>query len=981
VNLQITSHHKIPDMKKKTTLFLLAFLFVSFFTSAQKIYKFDTVPGDPLKVRIYTLDNGLKVYMTVYKDAPRIQTAIAVRTGSKNDPHDNTGLSHYLEHMMFKGTEHFGTIDYGSEKPYLDAIENDFEIYKKTRDTVQRKKTYHEIDSLSGVASKFAIANEYDKLLEVIGAKGTNAYTSFEQTVYVNDIPANKVQPWLEIEFDRFKDPVFRLFHTELETVYEEKNMSLDRDDDKIEEALLSGLFQKNTYGTQTTLGSVEHLKNPSLKSLREYYNSRYLPNNMAILMSGDFDPSVVIAEIDALFGQLPSKPLTPYVPAIEDPIISPIVKEVYGPDAESVTFGYRLGGADTRDADLLKIFDMIMSNSQAGLIDLNLNQAQTVLEAGSYGYTLKDYSMNVFYGRAKDGQSLDDVRNLIMEQIERVKRGEFPDWLIPAIINDIKLSNILGSETNSGRVAGMTTGFVQEIPRSKQVQSVERFSKITKQDVMEFAKANYRNNYVIVYKRNGADKSVAKVSKPQISPVSLNRDEESAFLKKILSEPTQPIQPVFLDYSRDLQTLKTRTSVPVVFCPNRENKTFSMYYYFKMGTNTNKAISVALDYLKYLGTSKFSPSQVQEEFYKLGCSFDVSTDKDELWVTLTGLDENMPKATALLEELLSDVQPSPEPYRNLVKDIIKKREDDKLSKSSILWSGMYNFGIYGKKSPFTNIYTETELNDLKPETLVSMIRDLTSYQHEILYYGPENPQQLINTLNELHRVPAVLKPVPSEKKFEQQPTEGTKVFTVDYEMKQAEILMLSRSSVFDVSMIPVTRLFNEYYGGSMNSIVFQEIRESKGLAYSAYAGYRPPAQKDEHFYLFSYIGTQNDKLPEAMKAMMGLFNELPKSEKALNTSKEAIISKIRTERITKSNILFNYINAGKLGLTYDVRKDIFEKVPSMTFEDLKNFHDKYIRNQNFNIMVMGKKGELNLDELKKYGAIQSLSLTDIFGY
>jgi len=241
-------------LTKIMAMFVTVLLLTAITVSGQKVYKCDTVPGDPLKIRIYTLSNGLKVYMSVYKDAPRIQTAIAVKTGSKNDPHDNTGLSHYLEHMMFKGTEEFGTKDYSQEKPLLDQIENEFEIYRKTTDSLQRKQIYHVIDSISGVASKFAIANEYDKLLSTIGAKGTNAFTSFEETVYVNDIPSNKIKPWLDIEFDRFKDPVFRLFHTELETVYEEKNIGLDNDDEKVFEAMFSGLFQKHTYGTQTTI-------------------------------------------------------------------------------------------------------------------------------------------------------------------------------------------------------------------------------------------------------------------------------------------------------------------------------------------------------------------------------------------------------------------------------------------------------------------------------------------------------------------------------------------------------------------------------------------------------------------------------------------------------------------------------------------------------------------------------------------------------
>jgi predicted Zn-dependent peptidase len=960
-------------------LFALAFSFSV--QAGQKPYKYDSVPGDPLKARIYTLNNGLKVYLTVYKDAPRIQTAIAVRTGSKNDPSDNTGMSHYLEHIMFKGTDEFGTRDFVKEKALLDQIEYKFEVYKKTLDTLQRKKIYHEIDSLSGVAATYAIANEYDKLLSVIGAKGTNAFTSFEETVYINDIPSNKTNQWLEIERERFQDPVFRLFHTELETVYEEKNMSLDNDDDKIFDELFSGLFQKNTYGTQTTLGTVEHLKNPSLVSLRNYFASKYVPNNMAIVLSGDFNPDEMIKLVDATFGQLASKPVTPYVPAKEDPITKPIVKEVLGPDAESVTIGYRLGGVDTKDADLVTMCNMVLSNSKAGLLDLNLNQAQKVLEASAFSYVLKDYSVNVFSGKAKEGQSLEEVKDLIMSQIGLVRKGEFPDWLIPAIINDFKLAEIKKYENNFGRTMELVDEFVKELPHADIVNNVNRLSKITKKDVIDFANKNYGDNYVIVYKRNGQAKETAKIQKPQITPVTMNRDEESAFLKKIMSEPGTLIEPVFLDYAKDIKKFNIKSNLPVLYKENTENETFSLYYFFEMGTNSNRELGIALDYLKYLGTSKYSPNQIQEEFYKLGCSFSVNSSDVDVWVSLSGLSENMAKSVSLFEHLLSTALPNDQALKNLVADLKKRRDDDKLSKQTILWSAMYNYGVYGEKSPYTHILSSSELDALKAGDLVALIKGLNGYNHKVLYYGPDKTDKLTLLMDQEHQVPAVLKPVPTAVMFEQKPTDANKVYTVDYDMKQAEIIMLSKSDKYDKTVVPVVRLFNEYFGGSMNSIVFQEIRESKGLAYSAYAGYRPPQQPYQNYYLFSYIGTQIDKLPEAMKAMVGLFNNMPESEKALNSSREAIINKIRTERITKSQVLFNYINAMKFGLTYDIRKDVFEKVPMMTFADLKVFQQKCIKDKNFTIMVLGKKSELDMKTLSSYGPVNSLELKDVFGY
>jgi len=973
-------------MKKPIPQFAIALLFFVLLINTssqagQKQYKYDTVQGDPLKARIYTLNNGLKVYLTVYKDAPRIQTAIAVRTGSKNDPSDNTGMSHYLEHIMFKGTDEFGTKDFVKEKVLLDQIEYKFEVYKKTTDSLQRRKIYHEIDSISGVAATYAIANEYDKLLSVIGAKGTNAFTSFEETVYINDIPSNKISQWLQIEQERFQDPVFRLFHTELETVYEEKNMSLDSDDDKVFEDLFSGLFQKNTYGTQTTIGTVEHLKNPSLTSLKNYFAARYVPNNMALVLSGDFNPDEVIKQVDATFGQLQSKPVTAYVPAIESPISRPIVKEVVGPDAESVTIGYRLGGADTKDADLVTLCNMVLSNNNAGLMDLNLNQAQKVLEANAFSYVLKDYSVNIFSGKAKEGQSLEEVKDLIMAQIGLVRKGEFPDWLIPAIINDLKLSEIKKFENNYGRTMELVDEFVKELPHSEVVNNINRLSKITKKDVVDFANKNYGENYVIVYKRNGEAKETIKVMKPQITPVTMNRDDESAFLKKIVAEPGKMIEPVFIDYDKDIKKFNLKNNIPVLYKENTENSTFSLYYFFEMGTNNNRELAIALDYLKYLGTSQYSPKQIQEEFYKLGCSFNVNSSDAEVWVSLNGLSENMSRSVVLFEQLLSDARQNEPALNNLVADIKKRREDDKLSKQTILWSALYNYGVYGEKSPFTNILSSAELDALRADDLLELISGLNGFQHKVLYYGPDNINSLTALLDKEHRTPANIKPVPTAANFEQKPTDISKVYMVDYDMKQAEIIMLSKSGKYDKTIIPVVRLFNEYFGGSMNSIVFQEIRESKGLAYSAWAGYRSPVQPYQNFYLFSYIGTQNDKLPESMKAMAGLFNDMPESEKALNSAREAIINKIRTERITKSQVLFNYINARKFGLTYDIRKDVFEKVPQMTFTDLRKFQQKFIKDKNFAIVVLGKKSELDVKTLSTYGQVNSLELKDVFGY
>ncbi|MCE3278380.1 MAG: peptidase domain protein [Bacteroidetes bacterium] len=958
----------------------LLFLVSSSVNAQTKTYKYESVADDPLNARIYKLDNGLTVYMTVYKNAPRIQTYIATRAGSKNDPKDATGLAHYLEHMVFKGTDKYGSKDYAKEKVELDKIEALYEVYRKTKDESKRKSIYHQIDSISGYASTFAIANEYDKMLSSIGAKGTNAYTWLEQTVYVNDIPSNQFEKWCTIEAERFRAPVLRLFHTELEAVYEEKNRGLDSDGDKAWEALFAGLFPTNTYGSQTTIGTIDHLKNPSLTEIKKYFNTYYVPNNMAICLSGDFDPDATIKIIDEKFNSWKNKPVPAYQPFIEPPITKHITKEIVGPDAENIMLGFRFPGINTKEADMLMLTAKILANGKAGLVDLNINQQQKALDAGAFDMEFKDYSALVMTGTPKEGQTLEQLQGLLLEQLEMIKKGNFPDWLLSAIITDTKLQQTKMYERNSARADAFVSAFITATPWNDAVNTINRLSKITKQDIINFANANFKDNYVAVFKRTGEDKSVQKVIKPEITPVSVNRDDQSEFVKNIINTPAKQIEPVFIDYNKDIRKLTAKNNIPVLYTHNSENKTFALYYIFDMGNNNDKKLGIAIDYLKYLGTDKLSAADVQQEFYKLGVNFGVYSGEDETWVTMGGLTENFEKATKLFEDLLTNAQANEEALKNLVSDYLKKREDAKLDKNEILYSALSAFGKYGKQSPYTYILSNEELKRLTSQDLLSVTKKLTSYEHDILYYGSNTEEEVISILNKHMNVPAKLLPVPAPFKFKE--TEpNTNVYVVDYDMKQAEIIMLSKGETYNKDNVPKIRMFNEYFGGGMSSIVFQEMRESKALAYSVFSNYTLADKKAEPNYVFAYIGTQADKLPEAMAGMMELINNMPDSKNNFLAAQESIIQSIRTERITKTGILFNYQNAKKLGLDYDIRKDIFSAVPKMTFADVKSFEEQNMKGKPYTILVLGKKDGLNIKTLEKYGKVSYLSLEDIFGY
>ena len=949
-------------------------------TSAGYTYK--SVAGDPLGARIYTLKNGLAVYLSVNKSEPRVQTMIAVRAGSKNDPSDATGLAHYLEHLLFKGTDKFGSLDYAKEEPYLNEIENLYEVYRGTRDDAQRAVIYHQIDSVSGVAAKWAIANEYDKMTGEMGAQGTNAFTSDEQTVYINDIPSNQIDKWLTIEAERYRHPVLRLFHTELEAVYEEKNRGLDNDNELSNETLMAALFWKHPYGQQTTIGTIEHLKNPSIKKIKEFYSKWYVPNNMAVVMAGDFDPDEVIKSIDQKFSVLQPKPLEAWNSPKEEPLRQPVTNEVYGPDAEFVEMGWRFPGANTHDADILQVMDMVLSNSSAGLMDLNLNQQQKVLSSNCSPQIMNDYSVHIFTGKPKEGQSLEDVQNLILGQIDLVKKGQFDASILPAIINDFTMQQLRQNEQNEGRAGAMMDAFIRHTDWGQSVAHIDALSKITKKDIVDFANKYYGNNFSVVFKRSGEHRNVVKVVKPPITPVEVNRTAQSDFLKTVMAMPTKPMQPRFLDYKKDITQTKLTSGIPVYYLHNDENQRFTMYYIVDMGKRNDKKLKYALSYLNYLGTDKLSGEDIKKKFFALGASFNVNAGEDEVYVSLTGLQKNFNESVQFFETLLANAKADEPALKEFVAGTIKARSDTKKNRNSILWSGLRNYAVYGPINPQTNDLTNAELQKLSSAELVDRIHTLTSYKHRVLYYGPATVAALTTSLDKLHKTPSVGHLIPKPVEYVHQPTTKNKVYFIDYDMAQAEVVMLSKGmESYDPTKAPLISLYNEYYGGSMASITFQTIRESKALAYSVWSAYQPGAKKDDPYYILAYVGSQADKSPESMSSMFELLRDMPRADKLFDQSKASLINTLSTERTTREDILMSYEHARKMGLDHDIRQDIFNQAPNLSFEQVADFQKQNISNHNYTVVVLGSKSKVDMKDLAKYGDVQELTLDQVFGY
>lgn len=969
-------------MKAFKVLALAVVSLLAFAACSTENSKYETVAGDPLGTKIYTLQNGLKVYMSVNKQEPRIQTFIAVRSGGKNDPADNTGLAHYLEHLMFKGTPSLGTTDYEAEKVILDQIEDLYEVYRTKTDEAERRALYHVIDSLSYEASKISIPNEYDKAMSIIGSTGSNASTSEDVTSYTENIPSNQIENWAKVQADRFKNMVIRGFHTELETVYEEYNMYMNVDSENAMYAMDSVLFKNHPYGTQTVLGTSDHLKNPSIKAIKKQKETMYVPNNCAICLSGDFDPDEMVAIIEKYFGDWQPNPNIPelkYKP--EEDITSPVTRHVYGTDAEFVMIGWRIPGQSTQESEIGSIVGEVMNNGMAGLIDLDINQQQKMLKASVSTDRRVDYGEFDLEGFPNKGQSMEEVRDLLLAEMAKLRAGDFNEDLIAAAVANQKLRQMRALESNGQRARQYVTSFIAKHNWADDVHKMERLEKITKADVVAWAnKYLGENSYCVVFKHLGANPKNQKIVAPAITPIATNRDKQSAFLTEIQNTEVQPIEPVFTNYETDLSKFNAKEGVEVLYKKNDINEVAQMNFIFDEGLLNDPALGMAADYVSYLGTKTNSAEKMALEMYKLACNFSFRVNTNTLQLSVSGLNENLGKAVDLVEDLMANAEANDEVLAQYKQSLLKSRTDSKFNQNACT-NALNNYVMYGPEYVKKTTMTDEQIMNITSEELLGKVKELLNKQHTVAYYGPSSEADVKSLLAEHHKVADKLEPL--TKLYAQKVLTTTpKVFIAPYKTRQFNYIQFTCDGAkYAPEDDAVVRLYNSYFGSGMNAIVFQEMREARALAYRARASLNTPTFTDDAYSFQATIGSQSDKLHIAVEAFDDIINNMPESQKAFDIAKASIDATLRTQRTTGMQVINNYLADRELGRTEPNAKFIYETAKNLTLQDVVAAQQKYVKNRTYIYGLLGDSNLLDLPYLRTMGPVEQISLETVFGY
>ncbi|MBP5573097.1 MAG: insulinase family protein [Bacteroidales bacterium] len=949
---------------KKTFLFLIALLFCGI-VSAQT----------GLKTKTYHLDNGLKVVLCENHDQPEIYGAVYVHAGSKNDPLDATGMAHYFEHIMFKGTDRIGTIDWEKEKVYLDSISMMYDQLHETTDPVARQAIQMKINALSIASTDYAIPNEVDVILTQMGGKGLNAGTSYDQTMYFNTFPSNQLSKWMDVYVERFRNPVFRLFQSELEAVYEEKNMYGDSPINAFQEYMFKETFGEHPYG-RPVIGYTEHLKNPQPAKMREFYNTYYVANNMTLILVGDFnieETEPMIAEKFGTWrkGELPKQP-TYTLPKFN----GPTVKEVRMTPIKMGALVFP--GIKNSDPDMLPLSMAcsIFFNGETGLAD-KLTLEGKLMGAVLMPLSLEDQGANLMLYIPKIlGQSHEEAEALVFECLDQLKKGEFSDDLFEAVRMDQLMGRLRATE-DLNKLANLFLEMEQTGQSYEEfLAETERIKTITKEEVVAIANKYFGNDYLDIRSKMGfPDKD--KVEKPNWKPLEAkNTNMKSDFAKRIEAEEVPEVTPQVIHFGSDVKITDLSDGFKLYSAVNPANDVFVLNFFFNYGTLDDPDLEIASEYLSLQGTETKPFQEFALELQKMGASIYTYPDENYFQVTITGFEADLEKLLELCHEKLYHASNDESQIKTMA-DGAKMGIQTQKEDASTWARAVRAYALYGDKSTYLDHSSIKEWSKRSGNEFLALIAKALQYDGYVTYSGNQFPKALVKSIQSHHILP--LKPLKGEEEVqvEQQYTEPQVFFAPNKKFRQSNIWFYVPGEKLSLEDEAMAGLFSKYFGTDMYSIVFQEIREFRSLGYTAYASYSYDDLERKPGYLYGFLGTQGDKTFDGIDAFSGLIKDMPERVEKFNASKEALLKSRASNYITFRNKPSSVRYWMWKGYDHDPRAEVTEVIRKAEFKDVMSFYNRMIKDRPVTIMMSGPKS-VSTKALSKYGKVTKLKYKQI---
>ena len=932
----------------------------------------------------YKLANGLTVMLWEDHDQPDVTGYVAVRAGAMDEPAEYTGLAHYLEHMLFKGTQRIGALDWEKEKPHYEEIIRLYDEYATTTDEAKRLELTKKINEESIEAAKYATVEDFFVLLDGIGATGVNAFTSYDMTCYHNSFPAASMYKWLTIFSDRLIDPVFRTFQAELENVFEEYNMYEDNPSTHVRKELMSKLYAGHPY-ERDVIGLPEHLKNPRLSKLIEFYNTWYVPNNMALIIVGDFDAEATKPMIEETFGRLQEKPL-PERPTYPKTSLAgnPKYKFKLG-YYPMVVWAY--DGVNMTDEDYLPlqfVVSLLNNSTDTGLLD-KLNIDGIVSSAGASIDARRDQgriliqAVPYYDANQQTYESNAATEKIVNAEINRLKTGDIPDWLIQTVKAEYAQNYKLAFESSDTKMDALVTSFIYGTPIDDIFTENDKIQALTKEDIQRIAKKYFDASYMTLAFDEG-DPKKNKLAKPAIKPLDLINSQETEYAKEFKALPQGELKQTFMDMN-DVKILEIDDNVKLHYATNPKNNIFSLDLIFGVGTEKLPMLEFVTSLMNRAGIMpNIDPQDFCRQLSELGGRCGYGVNSSYFYVSIIGDEEHLAEICQLVQ-------------RQMLMPKFDKRQFDAVKGSELSSrfvmsrmdglqaNALREYVLYDKESsyidvvPFMDIYYMDELK-LKVE-----FQNAIKYALDIHYCGQKPVEEVKDILTKNLPLQEGVMASTSPEIREKKTYDNTQVyFLANSNVQQATIYFYFNGKPYDKDQSVLFQAFNQYFSGGFTGIVLDEIREKRSMAYTASGSMSRGALPGKKASFMGYIGTQSDKAVEAINVFMSLLDSMPEYPERIESVKAALRQNAQISKPSFRSKTEAYYSWREMGYEMDPAKYNQEAINNLTFEQIKQFYEENIKGQPVSIIVMGDPKLIDQKALQaKYGKIVKVSKTRLF--
>ena len=948
-----------------------------------------------LHVEQFTLHNGLTVWVNIDHTQPKVFGAVVVKAGAKDCP--NSGIAHYLEHLLFKGTQQIGTIDYDKERPWLDSITRQYDALAHANDDGQRRAIQRNINALSMKAAQYAIPNEYSNLISRYGGTRLNAYTTFDETVFHNYFTPQYLRQWCELNAERLRDPVFRLFQGELEAVYEEKNMYADNllasTAEKVQQYALAG-----TPYAYPIIGATDSLKNPRLSEMYRFFKTYYVPENMGLILCGDLslcddstghgEPMSALRELlERTFGQLtPSgRPMKATPTAKLRDFTKTTAMHLKVPIPLVKASGYLWQAPTEHDSDYVAfqvMVSMLSNASKTGLID-SLNTSGKLFYAMGIdkGYNFKDFSAYGFglvprlpFGSRKKAE------RLCLEQVNKLKHGTFSDRQLSTEKLTLQRNMMLNLETIGGRSTAMINAFSHNVPWADVISRYQAVARVTKGDIMRVARRWLGNDSLKIVKKFGHYPK-EHVSQPGYKSVAPSHaGQQSAYAKAMMQEPAHRLVPKTVDFNHDATATALAPLVKLYTARNPMNDVYSMQIVYRMGSRSNPKLDVLASYLNLIGTQTHDHHTFARQLQHYGATLEASCSPNSFTITLKGLEPYLTDALPLLHEWLTQPKADHKKLKQIAREV-RLEHLTRFKNNADIASAVLTYAAKGNNSSYLKELTAKEIRQLNNGDLLQLFNEVQTTQTDIIYCGGQSEQTITTWLKpyltdrQRHEWKPVTTPLRNYDKrviYVYDNPSARQTIVGAYQPIAAQPTITDRARML---------LWGNYFGGGMQSVLFQDIREFSALAYSAHGSVISTDLKTDPDGLCAFyanIGTQGDKAMRTLLLLDSLFDNMPVRANNLEATKQLIVNNINNNYPTFRNLPVYIANKLLLGYDHDPDIDLSGSIGQLSIDDTVDFYNRQVKNQPRAFFIVGNKRMLNMEVLRRMGQVVELKPKDI---